>query len=56
MPEVNVEQRHAEHRAVGGDQWQEDAQQAIQRRAGFTHDHFGKLHHHGDDQDKGQRT
>ena len=56
MTRVDVQQRHAENGAVSGDQRQEDAQQAIERRAGFAHHHFGKLHHHRDNQNKGQRT
>ena len=54
MPKVDIEQRHAQHRAVGGDERQENAQQAIQGRAGFPHHHLGKLHHNRNDQNKGQ--
>ncbi|MNY68810.1 hypothetical protein D3C86_2066360 [compost metagenome] len=56
MSQVDVEQRHAENRAVGGNQRQENTEQAIQRRAGFAHHHFRKLHHKGNHQDKSQRA
>src|SRR5690606_17000224 len=50
---VGVQQRHAEYGAVGSDQRQEDAQYAIQQRAGLVHHHLGELHDHGDHQDEG---
>ncbi|MNL61929.1 hypothetical protein D3C87_1859070 [compost metagenome] len=56
MPEVDVQQRNAENGAVGRDQRQEDAEQAVQRGAGFTYHHFGKLHHKSDDQNKRERS
>ena len=34
----------------------EDPQQAVQRRAGFAQQHFGKLHDDGDNQNKSQRA
>ncbi|SYL73577.1 Uncharacterised protein [Klebsiella pneumoniae] len=54
MRQVDVQQRDAEYRTVGGDQRQEDPEQPVERRAGFPHHHFGELHHHGDHQDKAQ--
>jgi hypothetical protein len=52
----DVEQRHAEHRAVGGDQRQVDAQHLVQQRAGLLDDQFGELHDRGDHDDEGQRA
>lgn len=54
MSLIDAEQRHPEHRAVGGDEGQEDPQQAIEGRAALAHHHLGKLHHHGDHQNKGE--
>ncbi len=50
---ADIEQGDAQHGAVGGDQRQVDAQHAVQQRAALAHHHLGKLHHHRDDQDKG---
>ncbi|MPM63973.1 hypothetical protein SDC9_110858 [bioreactor metagenome] len=52
----NVEQRHAEHGAVGGDQRQVDAQRLLQRRRGLGDDHFGQLDDGRDGDDEGQRA
>ena len=43
----------AEHRAVGGDQRQEDAQRLVQRGNGLFQEHLHELHQGGDDQDEG---
>ena len=51
---LHVEQCHAEYRAVGCDQGQEDAQHLVEHGAGLVHDHLGELHDHGNDQDKTQ--
>ncbi len=50
---LGIKQGHTQHRAVGGDQRQEDAQHLVEHRAGLVHHHFGELHHHGDHQDEG---
>jgi hypothetical protein len=54
--QADVEQRHAEHRAVGGDQRQVDAQHLVQHRAGLLDHQFGELHDGGDGDDEGQRA
>ena len=50
-----VEQRDAQHRAVGGNQRQIDAQHLIQLAAGLLDDHFCELHDAGNHHDEGQR-
>ena len=52
----DVEQRYAEHRAVGGDQRQVDAQHLMQHRAGLLDHHLGELDDGGDGDDEGQRA
>jgi len=51
---LDGEQRQAEHRAVGGDQRQVDAERLIQRRRRFLDDHLDELHGRRDDQDEGE--
>jgi hypothetical protein len=51
-----LEQRDAEHRAIGGDQRQVDAQRAEQRRAVFLQHHLDQLHRRGDDHDVGDQA
>jgi hypothetical protein len=52
----DVEQRHAEHGTIGGDQRQVDAQRLLQGRRGLGDDHFGQLDDGGDGDDEGQRA
>ncbi len=56
IAEVDVKQRYAQHRTVGGDQRQEDAQQAVECRAGLAHHHLGELNDDGDHQNEGERA
>jgi hypothetical protein len=51
---LRVEQRDAEHRAVGGDQRQVDAERLIEAGAGLLHHQLDELNDGGDDQDEGQ--
>jgi hypothetical protein len=53
---VRVQERHAEHGAVGGDQGQVDTEHPVQERARLAHYHFRELHDHGNDQDEGDRA
>ena len=53
---IDVQQRHAEHGAVGRDQRQEDAEQLVQQRARRPHHDLGELHHARDQQDEDQRA
>ncbi len=52
--ESYIEQRHAENRAVGGDQGQVDAQYLMQQRTGFLDDQLGQLNDGGDGDDERQ--
>ncbi len=52
----DIEQRHAEHGAVGGDQRQVDAERLLQGRRGLGDDHFGQLDDGRDGDDEGQRA
>jgi hypothetical protein len=52
----DIQQRHAEHRAVGGDQRQVDAEHLVQQRAGLLDHHLGELHDGGDGDDERQRA
>ena len=54
MALVDAQQRDAQHGTVGGDEGQEDAEQAIEGRAALADHHLGELHHHGDHQDEAQ--
>jgi predicted amidohydrolase YtcJ len=49
-----VQQHNAEHRAVGGDQRQVDAQGGIQGGHGLLEEHLDELDQRGDDQDESQ--
>jgi hypothetical protein len=51
-----VEQRHAEHGAVGGDQRQVDAEHLMQQRAGLLDHQLGQLHDGGDGDDEAERA
>ena len=53
---LDIEQGHAQHGAVGGNQGQVDAQHLVERRRDFADHHFGELNHRGDNQDKGQNS
>ena len=53
---LHVEQRNPQHRAVGGDQRQIDAQHLVQHRAGLVDEHLGKLDDPGDHHDERQRA
>ena len=50
---VNVQDGHAQHRAVGGDQGQVDPQSHIQRRDELFEDQLQQLYQHRDDEDEG---
>ncbi|CSF44915.1 Uncharacterised protein [Shigella sonnei] len=54
MPEIDIQQRHAEHCTVGGDKRQKNPQQTVKHRAGFAHHHLGELHDHSNHQNKCQ--
>ncbi|CAK0744928.1 hypothetical protein CCP4SC76_1570003 [Gammaproteobacteria bacterium] len=49
---MDIEQGRAQHRAVGGNQRQVNAEHLIQPRAGLANHHFGDLHHGGDQGDE----
>jgi hypothetical protein len=51
---LDIEQGHAQHRAVGGDQRQVDAQHAEQHRRGLLDEHLGEADDGGDHHDEGQ--
>ncbi len=50
---LQVEQGNPEHRAVGGDEREKDAEDLIQHGTGLVHHGFGELDHGGDDQNEG---
>ena len=49
---VGVQERYAEDGAVGGNQRQVYAEQAVQYRAGLGDEHFGEADKHGDGDDE----
>ena len=56
VPPVGGEDGEPQYGAVGGDEGQEDAQGAEERRAHFPDDHLHELHGAGDDHDEGNQT
>ena len=52
MPVGNVQQRHAQHRAIGRNQRQINTQDAVEQRTGFLDHHFRELDNRGDGDDE----
>ena len=50
---LGIQQSHAQHGAVGGDQGQVDAQRGVQGGDVLLQEHFHKLHQTGNDQNVG---
>ena len=56
VPVGNVQQRHAQHRAIGRNQRQINTQDAVEQRTGFLDHHFRQLDNRGDGDDERDRA